>query len=223
MTYTLIHGDALEQISLLESESIDLVVMDPPYDSMNAHLKLGAGRIVGDGSEGEWFRGWSDDPDDFEIFLMSLKRVMKPGAALFCMFDPMSLLKLGNVIGEVFDTKCLITWDKINIGMGHYFRRRSEFIVFAGKGKPTVTDRSTSDVWQIKRVNRPKYPTQKPIELYAEMIRATLAEPGATILDPFLGSGSSAVAAIAAGHNFIGIDVKQEALDMALERLMVPA
>lgn len=201
-----------------DDSTFDLALIDAPYNSMNQRLKLGSGRIVGDGSADEWFEEWSDHPDDFREFLTRIHRVMKDGSHLFIMFDPMSLLHLGNIVGEHFNTKNLITWNKVNMGMGYHFRRQSEFIIYAQKGKGKLTNKSTSDVWSIKRVSRPTYPTMKPVELYARMIESTLSEPG-LILDPFHGSGSSAIAALDAGHSYVGIDISRRAHDIAKERI----
>jgi site-specific DNA-methyltransferase (adenine-specific) len=120
-------------------------------------------------------------------------------------------------VREVFDVKGLIVWDKVNIGMGHHFRRRHENILFAGKGRRKLARRDLSDVWAIKRLYRVAYPTQKPVALFSRMLLGSV-EPGMTVCDPFVGSGSAAVAALAAGCDFSGADSSPRATTLATER-----
>lgn len=213
-------------LASLPDASVDLIATDPPYSGMNAHLSLGKGRIVGDysqrGEEGsDWFEEWRDDPVQYEHFLEECHRVLKDDRHLYLMFDPFSLLSLGHLVRRSFNVKNLITWDKVAMGMGHYHRRRSEFIVFACKGKRPLTNKSTPDVWAIKRVHRPPYPTQKPVELFERMIECSVApedRKGFVVVDPFMGSGSSAVAAKNLGCSYIGCDIAERAVEMARER-----
>lgn len=225
----LVQTDAIQGLRGLDAGSIDLIVTDPPYSGMNKHLSLGKGRIVGDykeaGQDGAaWFEEWSDDPDAFRYFLEECLRVLKPGSHIYVMFDPYSLLTLGPIFREVFDLKNLITWDKVAMGMGYNYRRRSEFILF-GKtpgSKVPLTNKGTPDVWAIKRIHNPVYPTMKPVPLFRRMIASSLVtDSGAVVLDPFMGSGSSGVAADLEGHSYIGFDIADKSLAMARERIGV--
>ena len=110
---------------------------------------------------------------------------------IYIMFDSFSMLSLGALVRECFDVKGVIVWDKMHLGMGHYFRRRHEQIVFASKGRRKVARRDLPDVWAVPRIHRAAYPTQKPVQLFEMMLEAS-AEPGFTVCDPFCGSGSSA-------------------------------
>ena len=219
--------DAMKLLDSLADESVDLIVTDPPYSGMNRHLSLGKGRIVGDyakrGSEdGDWFEEWEDTPEQYEAFLYECSRVMKPDTCVWLMFDPYSLLTLGPLVRMVFNVKNIVTWDKVAMGMGHYLRRRSEFIVLAQKGKRRLTNRGTPDVWAIKRVHRPQYPTQKPVELFERMIELSIPEEdreGSVVLDPFMGSGASAVAAQKLDCGYIGADISSRAVTMASIRV----
>jgi site-specific DNA-methyltransferase (adenine-specific) len=77
-------------------------------------------------------------------------------------------------------------------------------------------------VWRIRRVHRAGYPTQKPVELFEAMIAASFGERASTdtvVCDPFLGSGSSAVAALRQGCSFVGGDVAAASLDAARSRI----
>jgi site-specific DNA-methyltransferase (adenine-specific) len=118
---------------------------------------------------------------------------------------------------EVFDVKGVVVWDKVNLGMGHYFRRRHELVVLASKGKRKVSRRDLPDVWEIKRIHRGQYPTQKPVEVFSRMLQAS-ADPGMVVCDPFVGSGSAAIAALRHGCSFVGADVSPDAIELANTR-----
>ena len=215
-------ADVFEFFSTLENESVDLIVTDPAYSGMNQHLQLGRGRIVGKysdkSSEGKWFEEFHDTLENYGNFLSECHRVLKKDRHIYIMFDSYSLLSLAPLVREYFDVKNLITWDKVNIGMGHYFRRRHEFIVFASKGKRALNSRNIPDVWRIKRVMPLKYPTQKPVEVFDAMLRAS-AEPDFLVCDPFLGGGASAIAAQKFGCRYIGCDISQKAVEIAKNRV----
>lgn len=217
--------DAISFLEKLPSNSVDLIVTDPAYSGMNNKLQLGKGRIVGDYSEkgkvnGKWFDEFEDSEENYAKFLTECKRVLKKSTGhIYIMFDSYSLLSLGSIVRKYFDVKNLITWDKVNIGMGHYFRRRHEYIIFATNGNTRkIRNRKFPDVWRFKRIHNSEYPTQKPVEVFQAMIYAS-AEKGFTICDPFLGSGSSAIATIKNDCNFIGCDISDKSLDISKSRI----
>jgi site-specific DNA-methyltransferase (adenine-specific) len=134
------------------------------------------------------------------------------------MFDSYSLLSLASVARVIFEVKNILCWDKANIGLGHYFRRRHELILFASKGKRPLNSKDFPDVWKIKRVVASKYPTQKPTEVFELMLKAS-AEKDFVVCDPFLGSGSSAIAAIKSNCKFLGCDISDKAISFSKERV----
>jgi site-specific DNA-methyltransferase (adenine-specific) len=197
---SIFHDDAINFLRFLPSASVDLIVTDPAYSGMNQRLKLGRGKIIGTyanaGKKGaKWFEEFHDTEENYKTFLAECYRVLKDNRHIYIMFDSYSLLSLAPLVREVFEVKNIICWDKANIGLGHYFRRRHEFILFASKGKRHLNSKNIPDVWKIKRVNASKYPTQKPTEIFELMIKGS-AEKNFIVCDPFLGSGSAAIAAL---------------------------
>lgn len=226
MIHNVCRMDAIEFLRTLDESSIDLVVTDPAYNGMNQHLSLGKGRIVGEynqrGDGEKWFSEFDDNETNYRLFLHECHRVLKTSGSIFLMFDPYSLITLGQLLREYFSVKNLITWDKMAIGMGHNFRRQTEFIMYATKGKAKLVRRDVSDVWRIKRVHKPEYPTQKPVELFEAMIASTIghnSSPSITVCDPFMGSGSSAVATIRQGCSYAGSDIAESAISITNQRI----
>lgn len=222
----LVHGDALELLRSLPDASVDLVVTDPAYNGMNQHLKLGKGRIVGQyesrGDGERWFDEFDDSPGNYAEFCAQVARVLGPDKPAYLMFDAYSMLTLGSIVREHFQVKNVVTWDKVAIGMGHHFRRQSEFVLYVTTGKAKLSRRDVSDVWRIRRVHRAGYPTQKPIELFEAMIAASVggrASSDVVVCDPFLGSGSSAVAALRQGCSFVGGDTAEASITAATARI----
>ncbi len=217
--------DAISFLKKLPSNSVDLIVTDPAYSGMNEKLQLGKGRIVGKYSEkgkekGKWFREFEDSEENYSMFLTECQRVLKKSTGhIYIMFDSYSLLSLGNIVRNYFKVKNLITWDKVNIGMGHYFRRRHEYVIFGTNGNTRkIRNRKFPDVWRFKRIHNSKYPTQKPVEVFQAMIHAS-TERDFTVCDPFLGSASSAIAAIKNNCNFIGCDISDKSIETSTARI----
>jgi site-specific DNA-methyltransferase (adenine-specific) len=213
--------DCIEFLRDLPDESVDLIVTDPAYSGMNQHMRFGHGRIVGNygSSDNErWFHEFSDEPETYRVFLGECRRVLRRDRHVYIMFDSFSMLSLGALVRDFFDVKCVVVWDKVHLGMGHYFRRRHEQIVFASKGRRKLVRRDLPDVWAVPRMHRAAYPTQKPVRLFELMIGAS-ADPGFVACDPFCGSGSSGVAALRLGCDFIGADIDPRAVELSRKRL----
>ena len=217
--------DAVSFLEKLPSNSIDIIATDPAYSGMNNKLMLGKGRIVGKYSEkgtdgGKWFGEFEDSEVNYRRFLSQCQRVLKRSTGhIYIMFDSFSLLSLGSIVRDFFDVKNLITWDKVNLGMGYYFRRRHEYILFATNGNTRkIRNRSLPDVWRFKRIYNFNYPTQKPVEVFQAMIYAS-AEDNYIVCDPFLGSASSAIAAIKNRCRFIGCDISEKSIEISKERI----
>lgn len=222
---TIYQDDVISFLEKLPSNSVDIITTDPAYSGMNDKLQLGEGRIVGKYSDkgrenGKWFSEFEDSEENYIKFLSECKRVLKKSTGhIYIMFDSFSLLSLGKIVRDYFDVKNLITWDKVNIGMGHYFRRRHEYILFATSGNTRkIKNRKFPDVWRFKRIHNSAYPTQKPVEVFQAMIHAS-AEDGFTVCDPFLGSGSSAIAAIKNNCRFVGCDISDKSIETSKRRI----
>jgi|GEM_PF-375332 len=220
---SIFQDDAINFLKNLPAHSVDLIVTDPAYSGMNQRLKLGRGKIIGKyadaGKNGaKWFEEFHDTQENYKTFLQECYRVLRNNRHIYIMFDSYSLLSLAPIARDVFEVKNVLCWDKANIGLGHYFRRRHEFILFASKGKRHLNSKNIPDVWKIKRVTSSQYPTQKPTEVFELMLKGS-AEKDFVVCDPFLGSGSSAIAAIKCDCKFLGCDISDKSISVSQERV----
>ncbi len=216
--FSLNREDAIPWISKLPSGSIDLVITDPAYESLEKHRAVGTTtRLkVSAGSSNEWFDIFPNSrfPDLFR----ELYRVLRKDSHfyLFCDATTMFVAKpLAEAAGFRF-WKPLI-WDKRHIGMGYHYRSRHEYILFFEKGKRKLANLGTPDVLEVPRIHR-GYPTEKPSDLMKILIEQS-SVAGEVVLDPFFGSGAVGDAALRVGRDFVGCDTSPAALLHATQRL----
>ena len=211
--------DAVTLLRALPDGCIDLVITDPPYESLEKHRKVGTTTRLtkSKGSSNEWFQIFPNCR--FEEFFKEIHRVLKNNTH-FYMFCDAETMFVAKPIAEAQGFKFWkpLVWDKVAIGMGYHYRARYEFILFFEKGKRKLHDLGVPDILTAKRVWR-GYPTEKPVEI-SQVLIAQSSEPGALVIDPFMGSGSVGVAALSDGRNFLGNDTGSEAVTVARERLL---
>lgn len=216
--WTMNEEDAFEWLERRPSKSLDLIVTDPPYESLEKHRAKGTTtRLkVSDGSSNEWF---STIPNARlpELF-QQLYRVLRDDRHCYfiCDQETMFVAKPAAEAAGFKFWKPLI-WDKVTIGMGYHYRARYEVILFLEKGKRKLNDLGIPDILTAKRV-RVGYPTEKPVELLRTLIRQS-ATRGEIVCDPFSGSGSTGEAALEEGCAFAGCDVSRKALEFTAGRL----
>jgi site-specific DNA-methyltransferase (adenine-specific) len=211
--------DAVAAMRGLQGESIDLIVTDPPYESLEKHRAIGTTTRLkhSKASSNDWFKIFPNRR--FLEFFSEAYRLLKPDTHLYMMCDTetMFLVKpLGEAAGFKF-WKPLV-WDKVSIGMGYHYRARYEVVLFFEKGKRKLADLSVPDILQIPRV-RNGYPAEKPVKL-AEILIQQSSSPGDIVLDPFMGSGAAGVAAVRHGRHFHGNDICAEAVAAARKRFL---
>jgi site-specific DNA-methyltransferase (adenine-specific) len=206
------NGDALSLLKDLPSESIDLVITDPPYESLEKHRAVGSEKI-------RRLKSWFDIFPNarFEELFLELYRVLKNGSHCYVFCDQETMF-LAKPIAEKCGFKFWkpIIWDKQKIGMGYHYRSRYECVLFFEKGKRNLTNKGTPDVLAYSRVFN-GYPTEKPVDL-CEVFVAQSSLPGEIVIDPFMGSGAVGVAALRNGRHFLGSDTSEKACELTRER-----
>lgn len=214
----LIHGDALDVLPLLVG-CADLLVTDPPYV-----LTSGG---TGTGAMGGKF---ADDVYDNTGLLMDVVRwqeiggpifrALKPDADAYVMCDDKNLFAAhGGFLGAGFKFHGLLSWDKISPSRTRFYMKHQEFTLYLWKGK--ARDIANGGDKRGQTMPRPKdtvHDTQKPVPLMAMYIRNS-SLPGDVVLEPFMGSGTTLVAAVQEGRRAIGIEIDEGHFDAACIRV----
>jgi site-specific DNA-methyltransferase (adenine-specific) len=210
--------DAVNWLREVPTESVDLVVTDPAYESLEKHRAVGTTTRLkhSKSSSNDWFRVFPNER--FGELFAEVFRVLKPDTHfyLFCDAETMFITKPEAERAGFKFWKPLV-WDKKTIGMGYHYRARYEFILFFEKGKRRLNDLGVADIITEPRIHR-GYPAEKPVKV-SEIVIAQSSQPGDVVADPFMGSGSVGVAALRLGRRFIGTDLNPEAVQLTGQRL----
>ena len=241
----LYQGDVLDTLSKIPNESVDCVWTDPPYNLSNDGITCVGGKMV-PVNKGDWDRSRGID-GDFEFNLSWLEhcyRILKPTGSIWVtgtlhVHPSVGMALLQNGFRLLND----IVWEKPNpppnLGC-RVFTHASELVFWASKAQKEDSERYKFNYDEMKQENGGKqmksiwkfasprrgtvetrfgrHPTQKPVALVDRCLRAC-TDPGDIVLDPFIGSGTSGVAAITIGRPFIGIEVDETYLKIAQLRI----
>jgi site-specific DNA-methyltransferase (adenine-specific) len=216
--YTLVHADAVAWLRTLPDASVDLVVTDPPYESLEKHRAVGTTTRLSHSksSSNDWFTVFPNAR--FPELFAEVHRVLKKNAHFYLYCDQETAF-VAKPEGEKAGFKFWkpLVWDKCAIGMGYHYRSRYELILFFEKGKRKLADLGVADLIREKRIHR-GYPTEKPVAVSRVLITQS-SSPGELVIDPFMGTASAGVAAVLAGRSFAGADISEKAIAIAEERL----
>ena len=223
--------DATEGLRSLEAQSVDLIVTDPAYDSLEKWRAMGTTPRLkkSKSSSNEWFPTVS--PDYFNEFFKECFRVLKRNTHIYVFCDPETMFHIQPILKEVgFNLKKPLIWHKVGKpislppgvisekavvrnpgapGMGYPYRSCYEVLLFAQKGKrKPPSDKSVRDVLEFPRIkHKAAYPTEKPEPLLRTLIKQSSFE-GDLVVDPFAGSGSTLRAALSMGRQAFGFDIQ---------------
>lgn len=216
--YELSVQDAVSWLREQPAESVDLVVTDPAYESLEKHRAIGTTTRLkhSKASSNDWFKVFPNAR--FGELFQEVFRVLRRNTHfyLLCDAETMFIAKPEAERAGFRFWKPLV-WDKRTIGMGYHYRARYEFILFFEKGKRRLNNLGIADVISIPRIHG-GYPAEKPAKL-SEVLVGQSSKAGEVVADPFMGSGSVGVAAARLGRRFLGNDVNPEAVRLAAERL----
>lgn len=217
--FSVSRGDAVEWLRTLDDESLDLVVTDPAYESLEKHRAVGTTTRLkhSKASSNDWFTIFPNAR--FPELFGELYRVLRRDTHLYLLCDQETAF-FAKPVGESAGFRFWkpIIWDKRKIGMGYHYRSRYEMILFFEKGKRRLNDLSIPDVLEVPRVHR-GYPTEKPVEL-VKILVAQSSDVGSVVADPFVGSGTTGLAAGQLQRPFMGNDLSAEAVEVSRRRLL---
>lgn len=206
--------DCIEGMRELPADSVDVIVTDPPYgmDYQSHRRKERYGRIKGD-----------KNLDFLDDSFREMKRVLKDDSAIYVFASWHNIDVFKEAFERYFKLKNIIIWVKNSHGSGDLkgaYAPKYEMILFGHKGRSLLRGKRMEDVLQCDRVSGSKsvHATQKPTLLLKELI-ANSSDEGAIVLDPFLGSGSTAVAAVEVGRHYVGYELSEDYCEIAHHRI----
>lgn len=235
----LLQGDCLEEMRKIPDNSVHLILTDPPYNVGNFMKSRNVGIHRLKGRQNFTNDGWDNaDEREFEKlmagFLLESYRVLVPFGALVLFTSFQKVATVQNRATEVgLYYKTTGVWHRSNPmprnANLHFINSCDPWMYFikAVKGKKTGTfnngGRTIHDCIECPVAGRGEkkismHPTQKPENLM-RMFVELLSNPGETVLDPFMGGGTTGVSCIRTGRDFIGIELSEEYFNRAKERL----
>ncbi len=238
--FILYHGDALEVLPNIADASVDLIFADPPYFLSNGGVTCQSGKMVSV-NKGGWDRLESVEAmHEFNrAWLTTCRTALQPNGVIWVSGTRHVIYSVGFAMQEIgFKLLNEITWEKPNPPPNlscRYFTHSTETILWAARDPKSrhkfnyqlmrshAKDRQMKSVWQFTAPTAAEkqfgkaHPTQKPLALLERIILAS-SDAGDLIVDPFVGSGTTGIAATRLGRHFIGIDTEARFLDLAIKR-----
>ena len=210
--------DCLEGMKRIPDKSVDLILTDIPYGEVS---KNGEERAKYSGQLRKLDKGLADEIN-FELidFLDELTRVSNGGIYIFCGIEHVSgVYTYFKNQKDFMVRQC--AWHKSNpspMNGQHMWLSSMENCIFAKRRKTKFNAKTSSSVWKFP-VGRSKiHPTEKPLNLFTYLVESSTDE-GDTVLDPCIGSGTTAIAAINTNRNFIGFELDETYHTVANERI----
>jgi site-specific DNA-methyltransferase (adenine-specific) len=236
-------GDCLEILAKIPEACVDLIFADPPYFLSNNGITCHAGRMVSV-NKGDWDRSRGADANhEFNrAWLAACQRVLKPNGTIWVSGTSHVIHSVGFAMQQL-DFKLLndISWVKPNPPPNlscRYFTHATETIIWAAKNKKsrhafnyklmkeTAGGKQMKSVWTMpppesweKRFG--KHPAQKPIALLERILLASSSEDD-LVLDPFMGSGTTLLAALRTKRRAVGIELEEKYVQTSVNRLGFP-
>lgn len=217
--------DCLEGLRDVPDNSVDAIITDPPY-----FLSMGHGGSTTNMKKSNaltsnrTFNDLAICTPFYKRLFEEYARVLKEDGSFYFFTDWKAYAYYFPLLNAALPVRNMIVWDKKS-GPGSFYSFSHELIVFGtykGKTKGGVG----SNIWRLtafssgaKKTDGEKvHPTQKPVEIIQKMIEDS-TEPGGVVLDTFMGSGTTAVACLRTGRNFIGFELDEKYYEIAQSRI----
>ncbi len=242
---SIINSDTVEGLKKIPSESMDLVFADPPYNLQLQNDLMRPNQTKVNAVRDDWdrFSSFSDYDNFSTAWLKECKRVMKKDAVIWVIGTYHNIFRIGKIMQDLgFWILNDIIWIKTNPMpnfRGTRFTNAHETLIFASRDKDSKytfhyksmkifnEDLQMRSDWlipicagseRIKADGKKVHSTQKPEELLKRVLLSS-SNPGDSILDPFMGSGTTGAMSKLLGRNFTGIESSEEYVKIARERI----
>lgn len=237
----LFKGDCVSVLDALPAESVDVIFADPPYFLSNGGTTCRAGKRTSV-DKGAWDRsqGVEENHAFNHKWLAACNRVLRPNGTIWVSGTGHVIYSVGYAMQQQgFKPLNEIVWEKPNPPPNlscRYFTHSTESILWAARNRKSRHHfnydkmrelnggKQMKSVWRMTAPGKSekshgRHPTQKPVSLLERLLMASCPE-GGVVLDPFNGSGTTGVAAVQLGHQYIGIDLEEEYLALTQSRLL---
>ena len=227
---TLLQGDCLELIKQVPSNSVDLILIDPPYEiSRPTNFQSGeeTGRDTDRFRISMDFGEWDKNLTGLEVVIKEGQRILRQGGTMICFYDLWKIETLKNLYdSNKFKQVRFIEWMKTNPvpinSKINYLTNAREVAVSAIKGsKPTFNSSYDNGLYSYPICagkERTIHPTQKPLSLITDLVLKHSNE-GDMVLDCFMGSGTTGVACKNTNREFIGMEFDEKYFEIACNRI----
>lgn len=207
------HGDCLELMKEIPDKSIDCIITDTPYGfGYQSNMKKNKDLPMFYDRNTSWLNEW----------LYKANRILKDDGHLYMFAPTQKIDEFKQKIENFFIIKNILVWDKQGFGMGDLYGQyvpSYEFIIFAIKEQGRkLNGKRERDLLTFPKTKCELHPTQKPVELLEYLIQKS-TNIGDTVLDPFMGSGSTLVAAIKQNRHYIGFELDKKYYQVAKDRI----
>lgn len=203
--------DCIKGLVEIPDKSVNMVLTDIPYGFVSHKIDNGLRKVNKDSADEVNF--------DMDTLLDELVRICYGSIYIFCGPIQFSYVAQGLIDrGMLMRTRL---WEKTNptpMNGQYTWLSSMECCVYARFPKATFNEFCKGTVWRYPCGQSNEHPTQKPVDLFRYLIRVS-SNNGDTILDPFIGSGTTAIAAIQEGRKFIGFEINKDYYDLANRRL----
>ena len=227
-TYTVANGDCMRIFNQIPDQSIDLILTDPPYNI--AQYSTGNIPLPGRTALNNDLAEWDLKTIDPFSLVSDFKRIIKPDGNIFVFTSYNLIGKWHEAFDSEFDTFQFFVWHKTNPAPKIFkngFLNSCEMIACMwNKGHKWnfSNQKEMHNFFQSpicmrpERLSNPKHPAQKPVKLLEHIIKIASNEKD-VILDPFMGVGSTGVAALKNNRKFIGIEIQKDYFQAAEKRI----
>ena len=216
----LINGDTEQELKIIPNCFVDVVVLDPPYKTTKRGNSSGTGGFFKKESHINGNGGLSKNDIKPKQYLPEIYRVMKESSHGYLMCSDKTLMMF-NLALELAGFKVIrnLVWVKNNCITGTFYMSNHEYIIFFRKGKGVkINNCGTKTALHYDNPKPKVHPNQKPVDLLKVLIENS-SVVGDVVLDPFMGSGSTGVAAKMLNRQFIGIELDEEYFKVSQDRL----
>ena len=218
----LYQGDCLEVMKNMPDKSVDLILTDPPYktitggDSNGVNSERPKGMLTGNR------KLFKHQTIKISSWMPEIYRVLKEESHCYIFTNSLNLQEMLNEATKVgFKLHNLLVWEKNNCTPSQYYMKNCEYVLFLRKGKAKWIN-NIGDSKTVHKFNNiignKLHPTEKPVDLL-EYYLLNSSEPKDIVFDPFMGSGSTGVAAFNTNRNFIGIELDPIYFQIAKDRI----